>query len=47
MEAERPKTEEVTWSDGDDGSVRPKVDKDGGRCQRPEIGGQNDMVMTF
>jgi hypothetical protein len=26
MEAEGSETEEVTWSDGDDGGVRPKVD---------------------
>jgi hypothetical protein len=40
MEAEGSETEEVTWNDGDDGSVGPKGDEDGGRCRRPgsEIG---------
>jgi hypothetical protein len=46
MEANGSETEEITWSDSDDGSVEPNVDMDGGRCRRPEIRGRNDMVMT-
>jgi hypothetical protein len=38
MEDEGSKTEEATWIDCDDGSVEPKVDEDGDRCRRPEVG---------
>jgi hypothetical protein len=31
MEADWFETEEVTWSDGDDGSVETNMDQDGGR----------------
>jgi hypothetical protein len=47
MAANGSETEEVTWNDSDDGSVKPNVDMDGGQCQRPEIGGRNDMVVTI
>jgi hypothetical protein len=51
MEAGRPETKEVTWSDIDDGKCRAKCRVG----QRPiseigdwvsDIGGRNDMVMT-
>jgi hypothetical protein len=46
MEAGGPETEEVTWSDGDDSKCRARLDWFGGQYQKPDTGGQSDMVMT-
>jgi hypothetical protein len=48
MEASGPKTEKVTWSDGDENKCQAKLGWVGDQYQRPEIGDQRPEVrMTW
>jgi hypothetical protein len=52
MEADGSETEEVTWSDGDDGKCRAECGLERRPMsetgdQRSEVRGRNDMVMTM